>query len=184
MVEGCRLTGDPFMSIETVRVYDFDTKQITTIPRTELAPGMVRANVQGIEGEVFIDATKVKESQRQREPSDLDEVRPLLDQIYEIIREVYPVTPEEWLDGFLRDANPENEVRIWWIMAQAFKEYTVDITIPDRRQDVFNLILSAFTNGPDAALATVPLRELPRQKAQEIIEDMKRRSAEPPDAEA
>lgn len=46
---------------EMVKVYDFKTKQVTTIPMKELAPGMVLANAVGI-GDVWIDANDGKQS--------------------------------------------------------------------------------------------------------------------------
>ncbi|MCI5192070.1 MAG: hypothetical protein D3919_10240 [Candidatus Electrothrix sp. AW5] len=37
--------------------------------------------------------------------------------------EVYPVTHQEWLDGFKRDANPEREIAIWEQMASVYTRF-------------------------------------------------------------
>jgi hypothetical protein len=58
------------MSTETARVCDFATKQVTTIPAAELAAGMVRANVSGIEGEVYVQARQLRQSDYRHPPFD------------------------------------------------------------------------------------------------------------------
>ena len=40
------------LPMEVVRVFDLKAKRLYRIPVAELAPGVVRANVQGIEGMV------------------------------------------------------------------------------------------------------------------------------------
>ncbi len=42
--------------METVRFYDVDTCTVVTIPASELVLGAVRAQVQGIDGIVWLDA--------------------------------------------------------------------------------------------------------------------------------
>ena len=42
------------MSLEFVNVYDLDTKKITRIPKCELAPGMMKANIEGMDGEYWV----------------------------------------------------------------------------------------------------------------------------------
>jgi hypothetical protein len=96
---------------EAVRVYDLETKTITTIPAQELAPGMIRAKVEGIEGEVFIEAAQMGETPY-RQPPFSEGIRKRLEEIRNTFVEVRPLSLEEWEDGFRRDTNPEKEVLV------------------------------------------------------------------------
>jgi hypothetical protein len=40
--------------METVRVYDSKTRKVFTMPAAELAPDMVEAKIEGIEGTVWV----------------------------------------------------------------------------------------------------------------------------------
>ena len=56
--------------------------------------------------------------------------------------EVYSVTHEEWLDGFKRDLNPENEVEIWEDMATAYSKFLkIHDVGPKGRNEAFGLLL-------------------------------------------
>jgi hypothetical protein len=57
-------------SVEMVLVFDLATKQIATIPAAELAAGMARVRVEGIEGEVWIDTSTALPSEYQHPPFD------------------------------------------------------------------------------------------------------------------
>jgi hypothetical protein len=48
--------------IKMVRVYDFDTNKATSIPACELAPGMLKVQIRGFEGEFWVDATQLWQS--------------------------------------------------------------------------------------------------------------------------
>jgi hypothetical protein len=56
--------------------------------------------------------------------------------------EIYPVTHEEWLDGFKRDANPEREIALWEHIASAYAQFvsTGDFTT-EARSEAFGLLL-------------------------------------------
>jgi len=40
------------------------------------------------------------------------------------LHEVHPMSMEEWLDGFRRDANPESEVRWWERLTRLYRGYS------------------------------------------------------------
>src|SRR5262245_15758994 len=107
----------------TVRVYDLETKTITTIPAQELAPGMVRAKVVGIEGEVFIEAAQMGETPY-RQPPFSEGIRKRLEEIRNTFMEVRPLSLEEWEDGFRRDTKPAKEIGLWMWMGAAYKYFT------------------------------------------------------------
>src|SRR5687768_10453326 len=99
------------MSDKTVRVFDFETKQLTTIPAAELAPGMVQARVQGI-GTVYISAGQAVKLQGFRHPP-MPEMRENFAKIKASLDEVFPMSLEQWENGFRRDTNPEREIAFW-----------------------------------------------------------------------
>jgi hypothetical protein len=128
--------------METVRVYDFDTKKLVTIPATELAPGMIRAHVEGIEGEVFIDASKLQNSPVRHDPFD-EGTRRVLQVLYNTIHEVYNVTPQKWEEGFLRDTDPASEIRLWFKIAACYRHFTNGRgLLPEQKMDIFKVIIA------------------------------------------
>jgi hypothetical protein len=134
-----------------VRLYDFDTGVITTIPARELAPGMIRASVQGIEGDVWVpvDALKLGTS-RPQHPPFCAEVRKTLRSIHRTIKEVYPVSFELWEGGFRRDTHPEQEIALWKVIADGFQHFTAGRAYtPEQKQDIFNILLGACNCGKD-----------------------------------
>src|SRR5690349_5054197 len=110
---------------EMVRVFDSDTGKITTIPAAELAPGMVRITVQGMEGEFWADASKLKQSPY-RHPPFSEEVRDILRNIQQALEEVYPLSLEQWEDGFRRDTNAEREIAFWQHLSRVYSRLAAD----------------------------------------------------------
>jgi len=158
------------MAAEKVRVYDLQTKQLTTIPAAELAPGMVRANVQGIEGDVWIDATTAGQAPL-RHPPFPEEIREHFRRFAALFHDVYPITPEQWEDGFRRDTNPEKEIAVWLRIADAFEHFTEGRQLfQDQRKDIFDVLLSLATNGADHVLQTVSPRTLSRKRVKEMVD--------------
>ena len=87
--------------MSTIRLYDFTTKAITEILADELAPGYVRARVEGIEGDVFVEAAGSKLGDIKHDPFS-PEVSELLQIFATTFHDVYPCTVEQWEDGFRR----------------------------------------------------------------------------------
>jgi hypothetical protein len=57
------------------------------------------------------------------------------------LEEVHPLSMEEWLDGFQRDANPENEVAWWERLARCYEEYSGQKELDlQQRKAAFKLI--------------------------------------------
>lgn len=76
-------------------------------------------------------------------PTLIDRIR-LLEKVF---AEVYPITHEEWLDGFQRDQNPENEVAIWEDMATAYTKFTSENDLDfAAKREVFAIILVRSRN--------------------------------------
>jgi hypothetical protein len=159
---------------EMVRVYDFTTKKLFTIPERELAPGMVRARVAGIDGEVWVAAETLKDSDY-RHPPFPEDVRALIRRLHEVFKDVYPQTVEEWEDGFRRDQHPEREIAIWQRMADIYTHFTEGRSLnSDQKKDIFQVILACVNNGPRHVLTTTNPRTLSRKRVKEIIDYFQR----------
>ncbi len=156
-----------------IKLYDFDTQLVTEVPMSELAPGYVRAEVPGV-GEVFVRADSVKESEASHHPPFDAKLKKLMRDFSKLFRDVYPKTPEQWENGFRRDTNPEREVEIWANIGGAFNYFTrgKKLNIHQRR-DVFQIILSCFNNGCDAALECYQPKALSLARAQQIVSQLR-----------
>lgn len=155
-----------------VRLYEFGSGIITTIPATELASGFVRARVQGVEGEVYVNAEEAARRlpTHHRHPPFPPEYRDIFEELSETFRDVYRKTPEEWEDGFRYDTNPDGQIWLWLAMATAFRTLTETKHLSnDRKKDYFDIVLSVFNNGPDVALETVELRATSKGEAGRIV---------------
>jgi hypothetical protein len=157
---------------ETVRVYDFATGSVVTIPAAELAPGMVRARVEGIDGEVWIDGSTLASGQHQH-PHFEGERKELMQVFAEVFADVYPKTPEEWEDGFRRDVHVDREIAMWQGIAHVFLHFTEGRGYDrDQKNDIFRVVLAYVNNGPDRVLQTVSPRTLSRNRVKDIIAHM------------
>jgi hypothetical protein len=158
------------MAEPMVRVYGFNTGAITRILARELAPGMVRARLTGIEGEVWIAGSQVRQSGYRHGPFD-EGVRDVLRQFEALFCDVYPMTAAEWEDGFRRDLHPDREMAPWLRRAEVFVHFMAgrDLSF-DQRQDIFQAILTAVSNGKEAVLLTSNPVTLSKRRVREIVD--------------
>ena len=154
-----------------VKVYDFETEQVSEIPESELAPGMVIAEVEGV-GRVWIEAAKLKRTATFRHPPFSDEARAFLSaNIRDKLNEVFPMTLEQWEEGFRRDANPEREIALWFHVARVYehclKEFYLDA---HQRKELFNVLASCMSS-PRGSVFTVtqPLEQITKEQADRAI---------------
>ncbi|WP_337966662.1 hypothetical protein [uncultured Flavobacterium sp.] len=57
--------------------------------------------------------------------------------------DVYPISLEDTITNFKRDRNPDNEIRVWFNMMQAYEKFILkdsEITL-EKKSEVFKLIL-------------------------------------------
>jgi hypothetical protein len=160
--------GGPIVAEDMVRVLDLQTQTITTIPARELAPGMVRCQVRGIEGEVWVAASALKPSPI-RHPPFPEEVRDLLRELAETFHDVYPRSVDEWEEGFRRDADPNEEIAFWLHLSQRFRQLTLGDQSPEERSDLFRLLLTALSNGKDAVRFTFQAKTLSRERIEQVL---------------
>lgn len=72
-----------------------------------------------------------------------------------VFAEVYPLSHQEWLDGFQRDTAPEKEVALWEQMAAAYATFVEANDVgPAARKEAFGLLLiRSTTSDVDAELS-------------------------------
>jgi hypothetical protein len=100
------------MADQTVRVLDAETQQMIIIPASELAPGMMRVHIEGVEGDVFVEGGTLETSPHRHPPFD-GKTRDFLRHLQGAMAEVHPRTVEQWEDGFRRDAHPDRKMQFW-----------------------------------------------------------------------
>src|SRR5262245_41215003 len=106
-----RFGGGP-RTAEMVRFYDVESRRVVDIPASVLRPGAVQAQVQGIDGLVWLLPDQLKQGEIKHPEFD-EGIRDYIRQIQGAFAEHRPLSFEEWEDGFRRDADPEREIALW-----------------------------------------------------------------------
>jgi hypothetical protein len=91
--------------------------------------------------------------------------------IMEPLSEVFPKTLSEWEDGFRRDANAEQEIAVWLVIATRFEAFVNANRLDTiQRKEVFDLMLHCTMVPNRAAFwATVQPRSLTREQVEGVI---------------
>src|SRR5580658_2704500 len=92
-----------------------------------------------------------------------------IDYLRSTLHEVHPMSIEEWLDGFRRDANPESEVRWWERLTRWYRGYsdTRDLSA-EQKKALFNVVFRLGMELDDQPLVT-DLAKLPAGVMEEIM---------------
>lgn len=157
---------------ELVDMYDTATGRVIRIPKCELAPGMVKAFIEGMEGEYWIDANKLCGADGFRHPPFDDEIRELVKEIQIHLKEVRPKTYKEWEDGFRKDVDPEKEIAIWLTFARKFsavtgrKQYSLS-----QKKDIYTILISVLLGDRDAAAIRGKISTLTEDEASRIMKE-------------
>lgn len=155
--------------MEMVRVLDLKTKKIVNIPAAELAPGMVPAKVQGIDGTVWIDSTQLQNRDRCRHPPLSAGTRDHLRLIKAILEEVRPMSLEAWENGFRQDQHPDREIALWLRIAAVYEQVTTEAAWTlEQKREILKVLVMCSMSGKDHVLATVEPKLLSREDAAEI----------------
>jgi len=96
-----------------------------------------------------------------------------------VFADVYPVTHEQWLDGFKRDMDPEREVAVWEEIASALKTFTAGRPLSKEvRAEAFGLLLVRSSSGAEEALKQAKQRHLSLEESRKVV-NLYRASAQP-----
>lgn len=155
---------------EYEKYYNFETGKVEYIHINKLKPPMMKAKMEGIEGTIWINPEQVQQSEYMHPPFSND-VKELFKELKLKLDEVYHRTIEEWEDGFRRDKNPEQEIAIWFYLAQLYQQFTTNqILSIEEKQDYFKVLLACTYSPKETVLNIVTLNALPREKALQAID--------------
>ena len=86
-----------------------------------------------------------------------------------VFAEVYPITHEEWIEGFQRDLHPENEIAIWEHIAAAFTQFIAGRDLPlETRKEAFGILL-VRSGDTDEAMLYSKLKHLTLDDAKKLV---------------
>lgn len=126
---------------EPVPFYDFATEKLVYIPKEELSGQAVWVKIEGWSHPVYVDGTELKASPFQHETLDektMEAIRVLERQL----ADVYPLTIDQWVDGFRRDRGPEGEVALWLHLANVLHRLSAQFAFSAaERKECFRLLL-------------------------------------------
>jgi hypothetical protein len=151
-----------------VPCYDFRSKTVAYVAREKLRPGMVQARIHGIDGQVWVDPAQMKAEKYQHPPLD-EPARERLRAVVERLREVHPLTVEQWEERIRHDPQPEREIARWNRIADAYARELAghDYNLPQKR-DLLQVILACSGTDHVQALKAMRLDALARTTAEQI----------------
>ncbi|MDB6063963.1 MAG: hypothetical protein JWR26_171 [Pedosphaera sp.] len=90
-------------------------------------------------------------------------------QIEPILAEVYPRSHEQWLEGFMRDVDPEPEVANWEAIASAYGRFTQNraLSLEAKRETLMLLIMRSVVD--ENTTVNSKLVYLNRAEAKELL---------------
>lgn len=169
--------------MDMVRLYDFESKKITVLPRAELATGYLRAEIKGIDGEVYVSASQVGELQS-RSPRRVAakpltiEQREQIAAIELLMGDVLPCRGAAWEAGFATEAHPEREIAIWARIAGAFARETEGKSYTTARRKAIAAALCTFaTNGLARPTETFSSPDLPPAEVRALAGRLRAKSS-------
>ena len=156
--------------MEFVKVYDAETKTVSTIPASELAPGMVRVQVSGSDEILWMDGSQLKQSEYRHPPfSGVRREKVLF--IADSLKDVSPMTYESWEDGFRRDLHCDQEIDIWLKLCRLFNDFVERHQLNlEEKQEAFSVLSACLSKTPDTVFELVSAKLLDRATAQELVD--------------
>ncbi len=160
----------PMKKIPLVDMFDFKTQQTTRIPASELSPGMIFAEVLDV-GEVWVDVRQTKPGVKRRHKSLEPDLIFRVLWVKAALEEVYPMSLDKWIDGFLCDIYPVVEINRWVCIAMAYQYCTEGKVLGgDEKREYFNVILQSSFCPNENMFEELDLIRLTRSQAIEASE--------------
>jgi hypothetical protein len=158
---------------EFVKVYDFKTKTVTTIPAAELAPGMVRIQLSGSKEVYWADTSSMGEvTGRQWHPRFTGELKEKIVFIQRALSDVYFSTLEYWEDGFREDLHAKQEIEQWFRVATLYSTFADTHSLNrEQKHEAFSVLGACLNGTRSTVFETVKLTLLPRFLAEELADD-------------
>jgi hypothetical protein len=153
------------MAKKTMTVYDLATGEVREVSAGEPPPGTVPCALTKIDPRELAP-------QPLRHPPFPPKVRALFGDFPDIFRDVYPLTLEQWEDGFRRDLHPEREIAFFRGVAHVFQHFTAGKDLRPETQKVIMRVIFTYVHNVsrEEVLRDTAGRGLPRWKVEEILE--------------
>lgn len=156
--------GEPHM----VRYFDTDRRRVIEIPASELASTVVRVRMEGVEGEVWIDADKLTPGEV-RQPPLSEALRRYIRRIKAAFQEHRPLSVEDWEGVFRRDQDPEGEIALWAHAADVYQAFAEPEPSAERRRSIYDCIVVCLMATPETVQHILPPSCLSRDEIAEIV---------------
>jgi hypothetical protein len=163
-----RCFGRSRPSAPMVSFYEVDSGRVVQIPAAELRPGAIQAQVQGIEGLVWILPEHLQPGEIKHPEFD-EEIRAFIRQIQAAFAEQRPLSFEEWEDGFRRDAHPAREIALWSHAADVYNAFAEAEPSGERRREIYRCIVACLTSGPEVVWHVLEPRLLSRPETEQVV---------------
>ena len=155
---------------KNVRIYDFETEEVTTIPAAELAPGMVETEVIGMEGTYWVTLKNAKPGTIKHPPLNKKR-RADVNKIMLSLRKVHPLTFQQWEEGFRRDLYIDREIDIWLRVAETFSDINRQFQLNSaQRKALFQVLVTCLQTRFEHVWQIMDRGELPIEIAEAAVE--------------
>jgi hypothetical protein len=168
----------PGETVKTVPFRDAGSGRIVRIPASELSPGAILGKDVRTGKLAWLNADDVQPGEI-RHPPFGESVRQYIREIQAALAEPRPLTFEEWEDGFRRDADALYEIALWLHAAKVYRDATAGETSPERRLDVYRVIVSCLAASPGTVWLILKTQVLTRQEADRVIQRIYGKKAYP-----
>ena len=86
------------------------------------------------------------------------------------LREVHPLSIEQWNDGFIRDKDPESEIQLWERVAEAYRSYCTEHALAsDAKSEVFSILLTRTMMSAEQVLESAKPQHLNVDQIKDIL---------------
>jgi hypothetical protein len=115
-----------------------------------------------------IDPAKLKRGPIRHEELPLSLVA-RINYLRSTLHDVHPMSMEEWLDGFRRDANPESEVRWWERLTRLYRGYSDTRNLSAEQTKALFSVVFRLGMGLDDQPLTTDQAKLPEGAMEDIL---------------
>jgi hypothetical protein len=140
----------------------------------------MKARVDGVRGVVWIDPSSVSKGEVRHDEFP-DSYYQYFERIIICFKGVYDLSLEEWVDGFKRDANPDQEIAIWVFFGERFAKIIDEENLDESdRRELFRLLMSVMNGGAERAVKHGDYHGVIRNRVKEFVTRLVAPSEESP----
>ena len=104
-----------------------------------------------------------------KHPPFNDSVRVYIQQIRDAFAEHYPLSFEDWENGFRNDDNPAQQIAVWLYAADAYKAFSGNELCERRRADVYKCLLACMGADSKTVWDVYQPEAITRAEAEKVV---------------